>query len=67
MSKPQKKMGRPPKDKDHLMNVAVRIMVTADQKKLLDEATAIEGGELSAWARPLLLDAAKKRIAKAEP
>jgi hypothetical protein len=66
MSRPQKKMGRPPKDKDQLMNVPVRIMVTAEQKRLLDEATVIEGGELSSWARPLLLEAAKRKIAKAE-
>lgn len=55
-------MGRPPKQKEQLMNVPVRIMVTAEQKALLDEATALEGGELSAWARPVLLDAARKRV-----
>jgi uncharacterized protein (DUF1778 family) len=64
MSKPRKKMGRPPKDEGQKMRIPVRIMVTAEQKQLLDEAAAFQGGELSAWARLVLLNAARELLAK---
>lgn len=46
------------------MNVPLRIMLTAEQKALLDEAASVAQSELSAWARPLLLQAAQDQLAK---
>jgi hypothetical protein len=57
-------MARPHKDKQLLMNIQLRIMVTAEQKRLIDEAVALEDGEFAAWARPVLLEAAKRKITK---
>ena len=57
-------MGRPPKDKRLLMNIPLRVMVTEDQKKLIDQVVVLEGGEFSDWARAVLLEAAKRRVAK---
>jgi uncharacterized protein (DUF1778 family) len=57
--------GRPPKDARLRMNVPVRIMVTAEQKQLLDAAVALENEELSGWGRAILLRAAKDRLARA--
>ena len=36
----------------------------AKAKQLIDQAAMLEGREVSAWVRPILLDAAKRRIAK---
>jgi hypothetical protein len=57
-------MGRPPKDKDQLMNVPMRFVVTAKQKRLIDEAVRLGGGEFAEWARTILLDAARKQLAR---
>ena len=51
--------GRPPKDKFLLMNIPLRIMLTADQKELIEAAAKAEGLDMTAWARPILLQAAK--------
>jgi uncharacterized protein (DUF1778 family) len=59
-------MARPPKDRSLLMNIPLRLMLTADQKELIDRAARLEKLEISAWARPLLLQAAQEVIAKAE-
>jgi hypothetical protein len=59
-------MGRPPKNKSQLMNVPLRIMVTAEQKQLIDEALELERSEFAAWARAVLLRAAERRVAQAK-
>jgi hypothetical protein len=46
------------------MNVPLRVMLTAEHAHLVAEAAALEGEEKSAWARAVLLRAAKDRIAK---
>jgi hypothetical protein len=46
------------------MDSDVRVPVTAEQKELLNEAVADEPGGLAAWARAVLLEAAKRKIAK---
>jgi hypothetical protein len=56
-------MARPPKDKHLLMNVALRIMLTAEQKALIEEAARQDHLDMTAWARPILLRAAKERLA----
>jgi len=46
------------------MDTDLRIPVTSDQKKLIQEATAGEPEGLAAWARRILLQAAHDQLAK---
>jgi hypothetical protein len=48
------------------MNTDLRIPLTAEQKSLLDEATADEPEGKAAWARTLLLGAARRKVAKSK-
>lgn len=47
------------------MDTDLRIPLTTEQKELIDEATRDEPDGKAAWARAILLAAAKKRIEKA--
>lgn len=55
-------MGRPPKDKALLMNIPLRIMLTADQKRVIEEAAKLDGLDMTAWARPILIRLAQQKI-----
>jgi hypothetical protein len=57
-------MGRPKKDDRMRMDTDLRIPVTGDQKRLISDATQDEPMGMAAWARAVLLDAAKRKIAK---
>src|SRR5262249_9160932 len=57
-------MGRPRKAGRLRMDTDMRIPLTSEQKALIDEATADEPEGKAAWARAILLEAARKRIAK---
>lgn len=57
-------MGRPRKDDSLRMDTDLRVPLTGEQKALLDEATSDEPQGKAAWARTVLLDAAKKKIAR---
>jgi len=57
-------MARPKKDEQLLKNIPLRIMLTADQSELIRQASALEGSDMTAWARPILLQAAQERVAK---
>ena len=59
-------MARPRKYGDAPMRVHLRIPVTDEQKAIIDQATADEPEGMAAWARALLLAAAKRKIAKRE-
>jgi hypothetical protein len=59
-------MARPKKDPALRMDTDVRIPVTAEQKAVLVQATADDPAGLAAWARQVLLEAAKRRIFKRE-
>jgi hypothetical protein len=59
-------MARPRKYGELRMDIHLRIPVTSEQMALIDEATADEAGGMAAWARKVLLDAARKRLAKAK-
>jgi hypothetical protein len=61
------KTGRPKKDKRLLMNVALRIMVTAEQREQLGEAAKLGSEEVSAWARRVLLHEAAKLLDGTKP
>jgi uncharacterized protein (DUF1778 family) len=58
--------GRPTKNPGQKMDVALRIMLTADMDKLIRLAAELDGLDISSWARPILLDVARERIAKTE-
>ena len=47
------------------MDTDLRIPLTSEQKELIDEATRDEPEGKAAWARTILLAAAKKRVEKA--
>ena len=57
-------MSRPRKYGNQLMDTDLRVPLTREQKALLDEATADEPEGKAAWARALLLVAAKRKLAK---
>jgi uncharacterized protein (DUF1778 family) len=59
-------MARPPKDKRLLMNVPLRIMLTAEQKAMIERAAKLDQMDMTAWVRPVLLQAAEERIARAK-
>jgi hypothetical protein len=56
-------MARPPKDKRLLMNVYLRIPLTADQKRLVEEAARLDFSDVTPWVRALLVRAASERVA----
>jgi uncharacterized protein (DUF1778 family) len=55
-------MARPKKDARLRKDADLRIPVTADQKRLISQAASIDGSDMAAWIRPLLLEAAKNRL-----
>lgn len=59
-------MGRPRKNEGALMNVPLRIMLTAGQKRLIAEAATLDQVDMSEWSRRLLLKTARERVAEAE-
>jgi len=54
--------GRPPKDPSQRKGVDLRIPVTVDQKRLVNEAMALDHREFAAWARELILTNAQSLI-----
>jgi uncharacterized protein (DUF1778 family) len=59
-------MARPHKDKRLLMKVSIRLPLTEDQKTLIEEAANLDQSDLTAWIRPILIQAAKDRLAKSK-
>lgn len=56
--------GRPTKEPGEKMDVPLRIMLTASQAEAIRRAAG--GMDVSAWARPILLEAARERMPKDE-
>jgi len=54
-------MARPKKDPRLRMNIDLRVPVTEDQKRVIMEALADEPSGFAAWAREVLLQAARNR------
>ncbi len=52
------KIGRPPKPDEERKSYMLRIRMTEEQRKSLDD---VAGGNISDWARDVLLRAAKRR------
>jgi hypothetical protein len=59
-------MPRPPKDGRLRMDTDLRIPLTSEQKALIVQATSDEPEGMAAWARSLLLEAARQRLTKAK-
>lgn len=59
-------MGRPRKAGRLLMDTDLRIPLTSEQKTLIQEATADEPEGMAAWARTVLLEAAKRKASRAK-
>jgi hypothetical protein len=57
-------MPRPRKEGRLRMDTDLRIPVTSEQKALINEATADEPEGMAAWVRAVVLDAAKRKMAK---
>jgi len=57
-------MARPFKKPDLRMDKDLRIPVTSHQRDIVNAAAEAVGLDMAAWARPIILDAAKREIAK---
>jgi uncharacterized protein (DUF1778 family) len=57
-----KTMARPPKDVADRKDVDLRIPVTAEQKRLVSQAATLEGLDMAAWARQILVREAQRKI-----
>jgi uncharacterized protein (DUF1778 family) len=44
------------------MDVPLRLMLTAKQSQLIRDAAEHHGTDVSAWARPILLEAARNAV-----
>jgi uncharacterized protein (DUF1778 family) len=55
-------MAMPAKDPRLLMNIPLRIMLTQDQRELIEKAADATGGDMAAWARPILLRATQVTV-----
>lgn len=58
-----KQRGRPKKEAEERKGVDLRIPVTVEQKEQVAQAARLLGVDMAAWARPLLLQAAKDVLA----
>jgi len=59
-------MARPPKKPELRMDRNLMIPVTVIQRELVNQGAAAAEKDMATWARPILLAAAKKEIAKDE-
>lgn len=59
-------MARPPKDSRLRKDVDLRIPLTAEQKQLIVEAAAFAESDVATWLRPIILQAASEKVAKAK-
>lgn len=57
-------MARPVKKPELRMDKNLMISVTAAQRELVNRGAEADGMEMATWARPILLEAAKKALAK---
>ena len=59
-------MTRPRKTNAERKGEVLRVPVTIDQKELVAKAARLEGLDMASWARPILIDAARKRVESGE-
>ena len=62
--KPKKTAKTTPSRREEVLTdfATLRIPVTADQKAKIMEAVSLDGGDMAAWARPILIREAEKRL-----
>jgi hypothetical protein len=58
MVQEKRERGRPPKPEEEVKSYMLRIRMTEEQREVLKE---VSGGNISDWARDVLLRAAKRR------
>lgn len=58
-------MPRPPKNPEDRKDYHLRVPLAEAQRAAVEEAARLEDQDMAAWARAVLMDAAKKRIGKA--
>jgi uncharacterized protein (DUF1778 family) len=46
------------------MSDYIRLPLTEDQKRLIETAAVLDQSDVTAWVRPIVLEAARRRIAK---
>ena len=46
------------------MDVDLRIPLTAEQKQLVAEAANLDQSDVATWVRPIIVQAARERVAK---
>lgn len=59
-------MARPPKKPELRMDKNLMIPVTEAQRELVNQGATAAGQDMATWARPILLAAAKREIAKSK-
>jgi uncharacterized protein (DUF1778 family) len=57
-------MGRPRKNPEDRKDYHLRVPLASAQRRLIEAASAAEDEDLAAWARGVLLDAAKRVVKK---
>ena len=57
-------MARPPKKPELRMDKNLMIPVTEDQRAFVNKGASVAGKDMATWARPILLQAAKRELAK---
>ena len=62
----KRKIGRPAGPKELVRENVLRVRLTDDERKRLDEAATLKGVDLSTWVRDLALKAADRALAKTE-
>ena len=59
-------MARPQKDESDRKDVDLRVPVTLEQKELIVRAARLDGMDMAAWARPILIREAQRRVKKSD-
>jgi hypothetical protein len=57
-------MGRPPKNPEDRKKYQLHVPLTEAQRALIAEAVRLDGEDKAAWARAILLEAAKRRVGR---
>lgn len=60
-------MARPRKNKSERKDSELRVPLTETQKEMIAEVARLEGVDMAAWARPILLQAARARLDRTSP
>jgi uncharacterized protein (DUF1778 family) len=57
-------MARPPKSPDKLRSKDLRVRLTPEEHRAVADAADLDGGEISDWVRPIIIEAARAALAK---